>query len=153
MHRIRFIERFLNGRKFLLVCLLVITTCYAGIGLLPNLVISYLIDNVISGISLDGKVATIIDKIVGGTALVKENFWLIALVLVAIYLIVAILMNLRQRLQGEVAEGLCENIRNTLYSHIQLLPYSYHVKVKTGELIQKCTFVVDLIRRFFTCKF
>ncbi len=153
MHRIHFIERFLDRHKILLVILLVITISYAGINLLPNLVISYLIDNVISGIAVDGGLVDIIDQIVGGTDFVVENFWIIAVVLVVMYLLVAILMNLRQRFQGEIAETLCERIRNTLYSHIQLLPYAYHVKVKTGELLQKCTSDVDMIRRFFSGQF
>lgn len=58
-------------------------------------------------------------------------------------------MHLRQKHQAIVAENLCKNIRDDLYNHIQNLPFSYHKRVKTGDLIQKCTSDVDVVRRFF----
>jgi ABC-type multidrug transport system, ATPase and permease components len=41
-------------------------------------------------------------------------------------------------------------MRDGLYDHIQKLPYEYHVKADTGDLIQRCTSDVDTIRRFFS---
>ena len=153
MSRVRFIFDHLGNYKLPLLILLFVTIIYAGINLIPNLVISFLIDNVINGEEVNSFVPQILDSILNGTAYIKENIWIIAVLLVFIYLLVALFMNIRQRLQGEIAENLCEGIRNDLYSHIQLLPYSYHVKVKTGELIQKCTSDVDMVRRFFSGQF
>ena len=39
-------------------------------------------------------------------------------------------------------------MRDRLYAHLQTLPYDYHVKAKTGDLIQRCTSDVETIRRF-----
>ncbi len=153
MSRVRFIFDHLGNYKLPLLILLFVTIIYAGINLIPNLVISFLIDNVINGEEVNSFVPQILDSLLNGTAYIKENIWIIAVLLVFIYLLVALFMNIRQRLQGEIAENLCEEIRNDLYSHIQLLPYSYHVKVKTGELIQKCTSDVDMVRRFFSGQF
>lgn len=41
-----------------------------------------------------------------------------------------------------------KQMRDQLYSHIQRLPYQYHVKAETGDLVQRCTSDVDTIRRF-----
>ncbi len=153
MPRIKFIFDHLGKYKFALITLLAVTIVYAGINLIPNLVISFLIDNVISGRPVSDGFSRILEDFLGGTAYIREHIWLVAVVLVIIYLLVALFMNIRQRLQGDVAENLCENIRNHLYSHIQLLPYAYHVKIKTGELIQKCTSDVDMVRRFFSGQF
>ncbi|TFG83380.1 MAG: ABC transporter ATP-binding protein, partial [Erysipelotrichales bacterium] len=46
------------------------------------------------------------------------------------------------------SEFFSEKVRNAMYEHLQRLPYSYHVKAKTGDLIQRCTSDVDTIRRF-----
>ncbi len=153
MPRIKFIVDHLGKYKLALMILLAVTIIYAGINLIPNLVISFLIDNVISGRPVSDGFSRFLNDILGGTTYIREHIWLVAILLVVIYFLVALFMNIRQRLQGDVAENLCENIRDHLYSHIQLLPYAYHVKIKTGELIQKCTSDVDMVRRFFSGQF
>lgn len=55
---------------------------------------------------------------------------------------------LKNTLSSKAAEGIAENIKNRLYDHIQKLPYEYHTKVDTGDLIQRCTSDVDTVRRF-----
>lgn len=53
------------------------------------------------------------------------------------------------RLAAQTAEGATRRLRNYLFDHIQRLPFSYHRKMQTGELIQRCTSDVDAVRRFF----
>ncbi len=48
------------------------------------------------------------------------------------------------------SEGFVKGLRDALYSHIQRLPYAWHVKHQTGEIIQRCTSDVEVIRDFFT---
>lgn len=48
------------------------------------------------------------------------------------------------------SEGFVKGLRDALYSHIQRLPFSWHVKHNTGEIIQRCTSDVEVIRNFFT---
>jgi len=53
------------------------------------------------------------------------------------------------RLSAQTAEGITRRLRNYLFDHIQHLPFAYHRKTQTGELIQRCTSDVDAVRRFF----
>ena len=53
------------------------------------------------------------------------------------------------RLAAQTAEGITRRLRNYLFDHIQHLPFNYHDKTQTGELIQRCTSDVDAVRRFF----
>ncbi len=53
------------------------------------------------------------------------------------------------RLAGYTSEGIAQRLRDYLYDHLQKLPFSYHDKIQTGELIQRVTSDVDAIRRFF----
>jgi ATP-binding cassette subfamily B protein len=53
------------------------------------------------------------------------------------------------RLAARVSEGVVQRIRDYLYDHIQQLPFSYHDRTPTGELIQRCTSDVEAIRRLF----
>ena len=52
-------------------------------------------------------------------------------------------MNLARACEGTVAR-----IRDTLFGHIQRLPYAWHNSHQTGDIIQRCTMDVDLIRNF-----
>lgn len=54
-----------------------------------------------------------------------------------------------KRLAARTAEGIALRLRNYLYDHIQRLPFVYHDRTQTGELIQRVTSDVDTIRRFF----
>lgn len=46
------------------------------------------------------------------------------------------------------AEGFVKKIRDTLFTHIQRLPFSWHVKHPTGDIIQRCTSDVLTIQLF-----
>jgi len=52
------------------------------------------------------------------------------------------------RLAAYTAENVIRRLRNYLFDHIQKLPFPYHDKTKTGELIQRSTSDVDALRRF-----
>lgn len=54
-----------------------------------------------------------------------------------------------RRLAARTAEGIAQRLRNYLYDHIQRLPFTYHDRMQTGELIQRATSDIDTVRRFF----
>lgn len=54
------------------------------------------------------------------------------------------------RLAAYTAENVVRRLRNFLFDHIQQLPFSYHAKTQTGELIQRATSDVDALRRFLS---
>ncbi|MBI9046773.1 MAG: ABC transporter ATP-binding protein [Anaerolineaceae bacterium] len=50
---------------------------------------------------------------------------------------------------AKTAEGTIKRLRNYIYDQIQNLPFTFHDLTDTGELIQKATSDIDVIRRFF----
>ena len=46
------------------------------------------------------------------------------------------------------SESFVKCLRDQLFGHIQRLPYSWHNRHQTGEIIQRCTSDVDVIRNF-----
>ena len=48
------------------------------------------------------------------------------------------------------SEGFVKSLRDALFRHIQQLPYAWHVKHQTGEIIQRCTSDVEVVRNFVT---
>ncbi len=95
------------------------------------LLLRYLVDDVLSE---DGEGS--------GLALVALGF-------VGLAFLQGVFTFLSGRLAAQTAEGIALRLRNYLFDHIQRLSFSYHDRIQTGELIQRCTSDVDALRRFF----
>lgn len=50
------------------------------------------------------------------------------------------------------AEGFAKQLKDKLFGHIQELPYMYHKRAETGDLIQRCTSDIETIRNFLTAQ-
>ncbi|MCB0065236.1 MAG: ABC transporter ATP-binding protein [Caldilineaceae bacterium] len=85
----------------------------------------------------------------GNSSTAVASLWLILAGFVSLALIQAFFTFQSRKLAAQTAEGIARRIRNYLYDHLQRLPFSYHDKMQTGELIQRTTSDVDAIRRFF----
>ncbi|MDY3091405.1 MAG: ABC transporter ATP-binding protein, partial [Erysipelotrichaceae bacterium] len=153
MKRINFILDHLEKYKLKLLLLVLVTVIYAGMNLISSLMLSFVIDNVIDDKPIKMTIMKMLAGVLGGVENIREHLYILALVMILIYFMVMVLLRYRQSTQGVISENLVANIRNNLYHHLQELPYAYHVKAKTGELIQKCTSDVDMIRRFFAGQF
>ncbi len=70
----------------------------------------------------------------------------------AAILIVAVLSGVCNYIsRAGVAQGselFIERLRDRLFEHIQRLPYTWHDRHQTGEIIQRCTSDVEVIRNF-----
>lgn len=86
----------------------------------------------------------------GGREFLRSHLWLIAIVLVALHLINGVFSYLKGRWTAVASENIAKTLRMRLYEHLQRLPFAFHVKAETGDLIQRCTSDVDTIRRFLS---
>lgn len=125
-----------------------------GLGLLPPLVIRGTIDSIIGGKPMDmpAWVIGIIEKI-GGQKVLVQNLWICGILLIMITLLNGLFQYTKGKWSAEASEAIARNIRDGLYDHLQNLPYDYHVKSETGDLMQRCTSDVETVRRFFATQF
>ncbi len=70
----------------------------------------------------------------------------VSIALVIFQFIRACLMFLNGYAKGVFSEIVSFNIRTKLYTHIQDLPTNYHNTVDTGDLIQRCTSDIELVK-------
>ena len=84
----------------------------------------------------------------GGAEYLARHLWIIALVLVGVNLLGGLFNYLRGKWSAEASESIAERLRTRLYRHLQAMPYDYHVKAETGDLIQRCTNDLETVRRF-----
>jgi ATP-binding cassette subfamily B protein len=112
-------------------------------------IIRYTIDSVIGDVPLAAPafVRSLVDSL-GGTELLRRNLWICGLFTLAAALCSGLLNAVRRYTSIEIGETIAWRLRNTLYGHIQRLPYFWHVRCHTGDIIQRCTSDVDTIRNF-----
>lgn len=87
---------------------------------------------------------------VGGFEYLKANLWIMALALVAVAAIKVGMQYVVRVYTSVAAESLTKTMRDRLFSHIERLPFTWHMKVKTGDIIQRCTSDVNMIKSFFS---
>lgn len=77
-----------------------------------------------------------------------EHLWVIAGVLVGVAMLSGAAMFFSRFFTARAGENFAENMRNALYTHVQRLPAAWHDKNQTGDIIQRCTSDVEVIRNF-----
>nr|WP_246579289.1 ABC transporter ATP-binding protein [Alkaliphilus flagellatus] len=124
------------------------------LNVLNPLIIKTTIDSIIGNTPLEdaGAITSLVNRL-GGVKILQNNLWIIAGSLVILTIITGIFLYLKGKLASVAAESTAKQIRETLYDHLQHLPYEYHVKAETGDLIQRCTSDVETIRRFLGVQF
>ncbi|MBR5942673.1 MAG: ABC transporter ATP-binding protein [Clostridia bacterium] len=112
-------------------------------------VIRYTVDTLING-QEPTKAVGFFASLFGGAVFLRDNLWMIALIVVITALLTSFFRYLTRVANARGSETMAENMRNTLFSHIQKLPFSWHTKNQTGDIIQRCTSDVDTFRNFIS---
>lgn len=112
-------------------------------------VIRYTVDSVIGNepFKLPKFMLDIIEYI-GGAEFLRNNLIICAAVTLVLALFDGIFTYFCRISTARAAEGMMRTLRDKLYSHIQRLPYDWHVKNPTGDIIQRCTSDIEVIRNF-----
>lgn len=91
-----------------------------------------------------------IDSVLGGSkyAYLAEHLWILALLLVGVAVLSGISQYTFRSNTALAGENFAKNMRDTLFVHVQRLPMGWHDKNQTGDIIQRCTSDVEVIRNF-----
>ena len=140
---------FLRGSKRYFIISIVCISLVNLLSLLIPRVVSFVVDTLITGkeTELPKFVADFIENM-GGAIYLRENLYLIAIFLVVIGVLSAIFNYLYRYYNTKGAETLVETMRNDIFAHIGKLPFSWHTKNQTGDIIQRCTSDVDAVKQF-----
>ncbi len=84
----------------------------------------------------------------GGRPWLQQHMILLAGIFLAVVAVSAVFNMLRQYLAARLSESLAFSLRQRLFDHIQHLPYSWHMGVQTGDIMQRCSSDVDIVRNF-----
>lgn len=149
MSALRFVLNYMKNLKLKYLFTVSCVILAAGFSFMTPLIIRFTVDSVIGGAPAElpfGLGALLTNSSI--MPMVHKNIWLAGLAIVLISAIAHCFTFLRGKLSAEVSEEFARRLKNNLYDHIQKLPYSWHSKVQTGDIIQRCTSDVETIRRF-----
>lgn len=131
--KLKLIIQFFTGAKRYFAAAIAASFLMTALNSLTPQIFRFTIDGVLGG---------------GGYPYLSKHLWAIALVLIAVELLSGIAMFICKYDTAKAGENFAQNLRNTLFTHVQKLPMSWHDKNQTGDIIQRCTSDVEVIRNF-----
>ncbi|MBV7274221.1 ABC transporter ATP-binding protein [Clostridium sp. PL3] len=139
-----------KGSRILYMVAIIAIGIASFIAMLEPMIIRVTIDSVIGNkpINVPPSVERLLQSI-GGREILGRNLWICSLALVSLTCVRGVFLYLKGKLSAQAAENMARSMRVKLYDHIQKLPYGYHVKSESGDLIQRCTSDIDTVRKFF----
>ncbi len=85
---------------------------------------------------------------IGGREYLMENLWVCALAVIVLAFGSSVAHLFRAYCSRHGAEGLAKNLRDRLMEHFQSLDFAAFHSLDTGDVIQRCTTDVEMIRNF-----
>ena len=148
----KLIWQFLKGSK----ALFILCMCCAALSALAEMVIPQIIrvtvDNVVGGAPVKDLARPVqaLLSAAGGTEVLRQNLWLAGLGVILVALVSAVARYGFRVTNARASETLVKTMRDTLFSHIERLPFQWHMSHHTGDIIQRCTSDIETTRRFIS---
>ena len=143
------IWRFLKGSKALFVISILMASLTALTDMITPQIIRAAVDNAIGGNEPTfGPAVMKLVNAVGGFEYLGKNLWIMALAVLVVALVKVVSQYGFLVSNTRASETLVKTMRDMLYTHIEHLPFSWHMKNHTGDIIQRCTSDIETTRNF-----
>lgn len=152
--RIKMLYSFIKGFRWLYVLAIIFTMLAIVFNYLMPQIIKIIVDSVIGteDLKLPRFILDYINNL-GGRDMLRDNLPASALFALILSILSSIFTYYYRMCMAKASEGTVRKLRNHLFDHIQKLPYSWHVKNQTGDIIQRCTSDVEVVRSFLALQF
>lgn len=149
--KVSLVLEFLKGNIHYFVISVLSSLMVTGLDMISPQLIRTTVDSILGSEPL-ALPALFVEKIqeIGGVTFLRERIWIIGIAIVVVALFTALFRYTSALYNTKGAESLVRTMRNRLFSHIQRLPFSWHMKNQTGDIIQRCTSDVDMIKNFIS---
>ena len=147
--RLRLMAGLIMRNKWLFLGAALCTLASVAVDYITPLLLAETLDHYLSG--LPSTLPAFVNRWVeglGGPEYMARHLWIVGLALVGLSLLGGLFSFAKGRWQSQAGENAARVLRRRLYSHFQRLPFSYHVRAETGDLVQRCTSDVDTVRKF-----
>ena len=143
--------RFLKGSKRFFLATILSAGVTALADMLQPQIIRAAVDCAIGGKEGDFPpfVMDLVER-VGGFAYLGKNLHLMALAVIFVAAFQVISQYTFRVFNTKASETLVKTMRDSLFSRIERLPFAWHMKNKTGDIIQRCTSDIETMKNFLS---
>ena len=148
----KLIMQFLKGSKVFFIICMICAAVSALMDMLTPQIIRITVDNVL-GKAPPEMLNPVIQKMMdtaGGIEKLRTNLWILAAAVVAVAIIKSAAQYGFRVTNARGSETLVKTMRDTLFSHIERLPFQWHMQNHTGDIIQRCTSDIETTRNFIS---
>lgn len=154
MRDLKLLWKLMKGNRFIYAAAIFAIGISAYISTQIPLIIRFSVDAVIAQKPAEqSMIIALLMKLLGTSTIDSSKLWICGAAIIILTIVNGLFLYLKGKWSAEAAESIAKNTRNNLYDHLQKLPYDYHVKAETGDLIQRCSSDVETIRRFLAVQF
>lgn len=148
---VQMLWRFLRGSVWLFGVTILCAGLMALADMITPQIIRVAVDNVIGGSLLtEGTFTARLVERVGGAQYLHARLWILAGAVVVVALVKAASQYFFRVTNTKATETFVKTARDALFTHIEHLPFSWHMQNKTGDIIQRCTSDIETIKRFIS---
>lgn len=148
--RLRLVLRFMRGSKRWFLLGLAASLLVTLIEMLNPQIIRATVDSIIGEEPFDLPAFLLAPVEAVGVGYFRTHLWVVALVVLMLAAVGALCRFSNTYFNTRASETLVQTMRDLLFEHIQRLPFAWHMKHKTGDIIQRCTSDVDVVRNFLS---
>ena len=149
--KITLLWQFLSGSKRFFLASILAASITALADMIQPQIIRAAVDCAIGGKEGDfpAWVMTLVDRL-GGFEYLGRNLWIMAMAVIVVAMF-QVASQYAFRVSNTMAsETLVKSMRDMLFSHIERLPFAWHMKNRTGDIIQRCTSDIDTTKNFLS---
>lgn len=149
-----FLRTYLKGYKLAFALTLLLSVLFSFFNTISMYIFSFLIDNVLGKKKPDNIFSNFIFNFFGGNIEdLRNNLFFLSLFFLGFVFIANIFLYFRYNLQAYVSENFALKIRNDFYKRMINFDFKTINNTKSGDLIQRATSDINLIKDFFNGKF
>lgn len=140
---------FIKGSTIFFLLSILFNLIFVSATVLIPRIVGFTIDSVLDSIPVSAENA-FIAKLLGGVNYLRSHYYIVLLAILGLASIAGISKFLNLYIGTNADERLMQRMRNTLFFHLQRLPMSWHIKHRTGDIIQRCTSDTQTILTFIS---
>ena len=139
--------------RYFVICILSGVT-FTALELIIPQILRLTVDSVIGDkpVRLPGALQSLWEGL-GGSEYFRAHMGILAAMLIGVGLLSAVFRYAMNLYSSIACETMVKTSRDLLYHQIERLPWSWHMKNATGDIIQRCTADVERIKTFFQEQF
>lgn len=143
---------FLKGSKRYFVLCVLFSMCVSFLDLVNPKLIGYTVDSVIGNEAalLPSYAAWLLQFLFGSTENIHGRVGQMAVVVIVVAAVSGVCRYFTNLFNSIGSESLVLRMRNLLFDHTLHLPFAWHNKNHTGDIIQRCTSDVETVRSFIS---